>query len=191
MNIIKILYASLIGSLALIMMGSLWANDNRPTERSTKVNIQGYIFELYPPNTQAQIDIIEALYNMLRYKRNYCTEAGTGKIDRNDYYNQYRKALKSVGHYSVLLWRNALNAPVQIEDKYGSYDTTLFFDPFGTDTFKRLNYLLDEAIKEGKGNISYQEFFNTLESFYITANDYRNSMLEEMIQERNHVRALA
>ena len=61
MNIIKILYASLIGSLALIMMGSLWANDNRPTERSTKVNIQGYIFELYPPNTQAQIDIIEAL----------------------------------------------------------------------------------------------------------------------------------
>ena len=191
MNIMKVIYASFIGSLAAIMVGSLCANNNPTTGKSTKVNIHGYIFELYPPNVQAQIDIVEALYRILRHNRNYCTEATTGEIDRDDYYNQYRKALKSVGHHSVLLWRNALNAPVQIEDNYGSYNNTVFFNPFGPDTFKRLNYLLGEVIKEGMESISYQEFFNTLESFYSTDNDYRNSLLQEMIKERDHLRSLA
>jgi len=183
MNIIKILYLSLIGSLAAIMMGSLCANDNLTTGKLTRVKIDGYIFELYPPDTQAQTQIIHALYKILNHDDN-----GT---DKDEYYNQYREAIELVGHHTILLWKNALTARIQTED---GTNVNLFFHPFGPwviGRFKRLNYLLDIAIKEGRGNMSYQEFLNTLESFYTTDNDHRNEKLDEMIKERDHIRSLA
>jgi hypothetical protein len=188
MNIIKIFYASLIGSLALIMMGSLCANNNPTTEKFITVKIDDAVLELYPPDAQQQAQILHALYNIL----NYDADNYNHPTPEEEYYKEYSIALKSVGHYTVLLWWNTLNA----RTKYGKTIADLPRHTFswygGANTqLQRIKRVLGIAIDKGKGHLTYREFLDTLESLYSENDSDSNRLIKKMIKERNHLRSLA
>jgi len=193
MNIIKIFYASLIGSLALVMMGSLCANNNSITEKIIPVKIDDVVLELHLPHAQQQEQILYNLYNILNYDADNYNQPSP----EDEYYKEYSRALKSVGHYTVLMWWNALNARTKsgraISDRtiadlprhtfswYGGANTQL----------QRIKHVLGIAIDKGKENLTYQEFLNTLESLYTESDSDSNRLIKKMIQERDHLRSLA
>jgi hypothetical protein len=188
MNIMKVIYASFIGSLAAIMVGSLCANNNPTTRKSIKINIDGYIFKLYPPNTDAQTEILHALYDILNYNADDYNQTDP----EDELYKQYHNALNSVGHYSVLTWWNTLNS----RTKYGKTIADLPRHTFswygnGSSYLQTIKIVLAIAIDKGKGNLTYQEFLNILELLYIKNNDYHNRLVKNMIEARNHLRSLA
>jgi len=188
MNIIKILYASLISSLALVMMGSLYANNNPTTEKFITVKVNDVVLELHPPHAQAQAQILHALYNILNYDADDYNQPNS----EDEYYKEYSIALKSVGHYTVLLWWNALNARTQYGKTIADLPRHTFSWYGGANTqLQRIKRVLGIAIDKGKGHLTYREFLDTLESLYTESDSDNNRLIKKMIKERNHLRSLA
>ncbi len=182
MNIVKIIYLAIIGALAITMVGSFLANDYfvKP-KTSIRVKIDNHTFELSHLDTQKQTQILHALYKILTYDVDY--------IGEDDYYEQYSEALNLCGHYPVFLWWDALNVRTQ-EGEFITNISTYSWYEGGRRQLRTMKYVLDIVMHEGKGNITYQELLNTLESFY-TTDDYRNLYIQAMIKERDHLRSLA
>jgi len=133
------------------------------------------------------VTIIGSIYPISETTHKIAVSLGhfDGFHTEDEMWQEYSKIIKEHGHYSVLRWREAFD----MKDEQGRIivDTTFgcwLGESFILGTIKKM---LDIAIAHGKGNMSFKDLINSLESFS-DKDEYENGIIRSMISNREDMR---